>query len=321
MKTTRTKLNQAIVSGLHLIRPDFPIPNRTETFNTEVTTITRSLRDYDRDRMPVLYFDSSSNLGRHILSDVREVTMKGGIMGILAERDYVNALIPAADQVDGLADDVEAVLMIDGTWGGLALRTRIIGTIQSTEVEEPLAAFNKNFEIDYIEMSTPDGLATIPAGTVNLNGQVARTVTDSDPLRRQAIDKFFNAALAIPGLEWVEEPTLWPIPFEQIPSSHTPGFFFQDTGETYEYKAGTPTYKVISLQTALLALETDGTVFVETKEAWISKLKLFLSDNADLGGAVATVDLIEIRSDKSEYPLIHLECDVKVKYVQSFLAT
>jgi hypothetical protein len=320
LKTQQTRLNEAIVAGLKGIGANKAIPGKQGTFNTSVTTVTRASNDPGNDKFPYLYFSSATLTSRHLLADIRQATMKGSVIGLIYANLKSGNPTPAADLIDGLRDDTSAVLTLDPKWGGLARRTRIISESHSPEVEEPQAAFVTEFEIDFIEMNLDNAPAT-PAPGFNANGQIELSVSTSLSLREQSLNRFWNSMFNTTGVVWVEMPTIWPMPYEQIPQTHTPGVFFKDTGETFEYRGSTATFKIINISLVILVVESDETNFVSTQEGWVATIKQQLGNatTADLGGIINTVDIKEIRSDKSEYPLVHLEFDLAIRYVQSFV--
>jgi hypothetical protein len=91
--------------------------------------------------------------------------------------------------------------------------------------------------------------------------------------------------------------------------------------EEYEYTGSPATKKTIHVEFTTFVLEFVEANFAATTDVWIAKIKQLLGDYADLGGTILSIDLREIASVKSEYPLIQIDTQIDLRYVQSFEMT
>jgi hypothetical protein len=307
----RTQIINAIVQALQGIRAGATVPGQSVTYSTQVRGVHRNLQDQPKEQLPALFVTDPSVEGKPLLADMYEASMTVFVSGMVYD---LKIPIP---RLDLLWDDCLLCIRNNPQWitpnapNGLALRTRVRREEGNTEIEEPYAAFVLQCEVDYIER--PSHLVLQTELRVDL-----RTVDPSSTTWQQINDTFFNVFCAIPGITWVEQAELWPIPPEQIPLNHTPGIFFQGLTETYQYTGSRDTIKKVSMPVMLLAVDLDPTTWQDSLANWYAQVKLIIGNNSDLGFLVNTIDIQNIQVQRSSYPLIRVDADLIIRYVQPF---
>jgi hypothetical protein len=322
-KSTRTLIIEAVEAGLSKIKAGNPIPNLggDRRFLSTVRSVNRSMFGVADDKFPALFVVDPVETSRHLLADVLQQTIQLTVAGEVkvSKRDTGrNPVQNAVQQLDNLVDDTRAVLVSDPTWGGLSRRTRLPRLEADTSTDDESLAFAALCEIDYIEA------VDTGAGTVVLvpDAQVVDPLSGpyTQPYGETVMNALFNAYLTIPGLKWVERAKNWPLQLEQVSARYTPGVWFHETNENYEYDGSTDTKKRVFVTTVLLAVDTSLDTFPASIDTWVAALKNCLGTYADLGGRVLTVDILAIRTEHSEFPVVNIELDLQIMYVQSFLA-
>lgn len=308
--TRRTRIVQAIEAGLKEIRAGRPVPGQAPSpdpllFQASVKMVSRTLNDPGPNGTPALFITDPTVYYRHLLQDVKHCTMRMFISGITT--DYTPK---ALEQMDMLYDDVEAVLTYNQKWGGLVRRSRIVSADVSVEVGEPDAGFTFVYEVDFVETNAiPRNPSVLDPLPVEQPGQPwMSTVTHS----------LHNAFLDLEEVSHVEISDLWPIPPEQLSRSQCPGVWFTHQTESFQYHASRLATKTASYAVLLVDVQEDARLFRRAVDTWGARLKDCLGRHADLEGRVLTVDLQAIRGVRSDFPVVMIEADLLVRYMQSF---
>jgi len=323
-KSVRTQIIEAIEAALWKIKAGNLVPNLAvgspHKFLSTVRSVQRAMYEVSADKIPVLYLVDPTETGRHLLADVLQQTLRVTVAGYVeASPNHESGRTGKSlvEQLDNLIDDTRAVLVSNPHWNGLSRRSRLLQLEAETSVDEPHLAFSAVYEVDYVEavdtgagttIVLPDALPTYQASPYPL----------PIPQGENVLNALFNAFLSIPDLVWVERPLIWPLPVEQVSARYTPAVFFHETNETYQYNGSTDTKKLVSVTAALLAVNTDVDTFDNAIDSWVAALKNCLSTYADLNGIVATVDLLALRTGRCEYPVVNIELDLQIMYIQSF---
>jgi hypothetical protein len=293
------------------------IPNlagNEHRFLSTVRSVNRRVAALNDDQKPAVYVVDPVETGRHLLADVLTQTMQLTVAGLITAPQHKNKtpLKHIVTQLDDLIDDTRAVLVSDPQWGGLARKARLIRLEADTSIDFENVAFGAVYEVDYVEM------VDTGQGTAVLLPQPLPADPASMPFGQVVVNTLFNTYLNVPGLAWVERPSIWPLPLEQVSARYTPGIWFRETGETFTYNGSTDTKKQVTVSTVLLAVEPDEAQYDATLDQCVAALKNCMGDYADLGGIIATWDLQSLRTDKSEYPVILIELDSQLMYIQTF---
>ena len=311
MQSNRAKIIDIFVNDLKQIRKDLKIPKlpvtSKETFNTTVNLVSKSLSQPTDDQLPALFVLCSSELSRHLLADVTVETMN---LYVASHIHSFDDTYTAQDWVSDLLDDVRAVYSANPQFDGYARRSRIMRTDHDTELAEPDASFLVTIEVDYIEsLEYTDDPVQIPV----------RSTSCDLPQATRIMNGFHNALATVQGVATVTNADVWPVPNEQILRRDCPAFIYQATEEQYEYHGSQETTKRISVTLLLVAVEFDFDSYPDAIDSWVAKVKNILGSNADLGFKVNAIDLRSIRTTRSEYPVIYVETDLTIRYMQSFL--
>jgi hypothetical protein len=324
-KSMRTQIIEKVVGSLEKIQAGHQVPNLTtggaHRFLSSVRSVNRRVAGINDDQKPALYVVDPVESGRHLLADILAQTMQLTVAGLITSVQHKNAtpLKNIIGMLDDLVDDTRAVLVSDPQWGGLARKSRLTRVEADSSVDGNCgtAAFGALYEIDYIE-TVDSGEGTLIRLPDPL--PVDQTMA-SMPYGGAVMNAMFNAYLTIPGLVWVERPRIWPLPVEQVSARYTPSVWFHETGETFEYQGSRDTKKQLSMSTVLLAVEPNEDLFDTAIDYWVGALKNCLGSlvGADLQWVVATVDIQSIRTEKCEYPVILIELDSQLMYIQSFV--
>lgn len=303
----RTLILNQVQKAYSAIRTGSTIPGSTVRFKNTFKTVSRRLLSPTKENMPSIQYAYETVTASQYLSDVRLDTMAlRSVIMVFSSSEKKSA----AEMVDDLMDDAMNALTYDPQLNLTARRVRIVEASASPEEEEfEIMGVFTTF-IDYIEQNTDSVKATLPSA-LSFN-------PDTDYKEHQIMCLLFNACLTTQDIVWVERATVWPVPPEQIPSSKTPGIWFKEQAEEYEYVGSPDTKKTIHVDMVLYALETTESNFANAIDTWVGNLKIMLQNNADLAGAVLSVDLVQISSAQSKYPLIQIDVQLNIRYVQSF---
>ena len=327
-KSTRTLIIEAVETALGKIKAGNPVPNlasgSAHIFLSTVRSVNRSMFGISDDKFPGLFLVDPVESGRHMLADILQQTVQMTVAGevkVPTRQDTGRTGKSAVVQLDDLIDDTRAVLVSDPTWGGLSRRGRITRLEADTSTDDESPAFAVLYEADYIEVvdSGAGTTVTLPAAFSTDSTSALPSGPFTQPWRETIVNALGNAFRAIPSLVWVEKARNWPISAEQISARYTPGIWFKDTNEPYQYQGSMDTKKTLFITTRLLAVDTNLATFTASVDTWVAALKSCLGTNADLGGRVATVDILAIRTDRCEYPVVDVELDLQIMYIQSFL--
>jgi hypothetical protein len=325
-KSVRTQIIESVVDSLGKIQAGRLVPNLStgvpHKFLSTVRSVNRRVAGLNDDQKPALYVVDPIETGRHLLADILNQTMQLTVAGLITAPQQRNntPLTHIVTLLDNLIDDTRAVLVSDPRWNGLSRKCRIVRLEADTSIDAENVAFGVVYEIDYIELIDtgeatavilPDSLKVDRSGYVN-------PVPGGMPYGEAVLNALFNAYRTIPGLTWVERPRIWPLPLEQVSARYTPGVWFHETGETFTYGGSYETQKQVSVSTVLLAVETDESQFWSTVDSWVAALKNCMGTYADLLGVIAKSDILSIRTEKCEYPVILIEMDTQLMYVQTF---
>lgn len=316
MKSIATQIVEALVSSLKQISKGKKIPwlpaGSEQTFNVTPQTITRRLSDIQTpDQMPALYVSSGRNRYRHLLSDVMVASMEIFVAAMVYKDQDPTGLL------DSVSDDVLAVISSNPTWNGLARRTRIKANDATSEQEEPSGGSSFDLEIDFIEISAMApasyDLKELPAGT------------DTEPIAgqsktEQVWNALYNAFLTVQDIVWVERASIWPIPPEEIPRAKTSGIWFKDQNEEYTYVGSQQAEKRPSVSVLYVGVDTNPATFPRSVDQHVARMKDVLGRYADLEGRVSTIDIRSIRSNRSEFPVVIVDADLAILYVESWLS-
>jgi hypothetical protein len=325
-KSVRTQIIESVVSSLEKIQAGGLVPNLANgiphKFLSSVRSVNRRVAALNDDQKPAIYVVDPVETGRHLLADILTQTMQLTVAGLITAPQQRNNT-PTRNIVtllDDLIDDTRAVLVSDPQWGGLSRKARLVRLEADTSIDALNVAFGCVYEIDYIEMvdsgaGTPIQLP--PALPVDVSGYVSPS-NGGMPFYQAVMNNLFNSFRTIPGIVWVDRPPIWPLPLEQISARYTPGVWFHEVNETFEYGGSTDTQKKINVSTVLLDVEPDETQFESTLDRWVAALQTCLGTYADLSGMIAKIDIQSTRTEKSEYPVILIELDFQLMYVQTF---
>jgi hypothetical protein len=326
-KSVRTQIIEAMEAGLWKIKAGQAVPNlatgSNHKFLSTVRSVNRAMFSVNEDKYPALFLVDPAESGRHMMADILQQTMKINVAGAIKvnKKDGTgsNPYKNAVEKLDDLVDDTRALLVSDPTWGGLARRSRIPELSADASTDDTSVAFGALYEVDYIEVVDDGSDSAVELPTPLPADSVENLPATTQPWGLSIINALFNAFLTIPGIVWVEKAKNWPIPLEQISARYTPGVWFKDVTESYQYQASRDTKKFLYVTGQLLAVDTNLATFTTTIDTWVAALKNCLGTYADLGGRVATVDITAIRPERSEYPVVVIELDLTIMYVQSFL--
>jgi hypothetical protein len=325
-KSKRTQIIEKVASSLTRIKAGNAVPNLTNggshTFLSTARSVNRAMSELNADKFPALFVVDPIETGRHLLADVLQQTLQVTVAGEVHSQDVGSApLKNSVEQLDDLLDDTRAVLVSDPSWGGLARRSRIPRLEADTSTDDHAVAFAASYEIDYIEV-VDDGSGSaiilplpLPVDSPGAPGPYTQ------PYGETVYNALFNAFLHIPNLKWVERARNWPMPLEQVSARFTPGIWFHESNEQYQYNGSTDTKKLEFVTALLLAVDTTLATFPASIDHWVAALKDCLGTYADLGGTVLTVDLLSIRTERSEFPVVAIELDLQIMYLQSFLTS
>jgi hypothetical protein len=325
-KSVRTQIVEAVAGNLTKIKAGNPVPNLSDghKFLGTVRSVNRALVALNDDEFPALFVVDPVETGRHLLADVLQQTLQMTIAGIVRTTKNATGRRPDPHSVtvlDNLIDDTRSVLANDPTVGGLARRTRIPRLEANTSTDVDSLAFDTTFEVDYIELVDTGADSSIVLPEALLADPASNFLTPTMPWGETVLNSLFNAFRTIPGIVWVERARNWPIPLEQISARYTPGIWFKDVTESYQYGGSTDTKKISAISCVLLAVETDLDSYPSPAvDNWVAALKncVGAKPNADLGGRIATMDIQAIRTERCEYPLVAIELDLQLMYMQSF---
>lgn len=315
MKSVGADIVLAVEQAMKRIKKGAKVPwlpdGMPQTFSVSPVTVTRALSDLVTEKYPVIIMAAPQTRFRHLLADITSNTMEMFVTGIVADfkRESIELL-------DGLSSDVYGAITLNTTWDGLALRTRVVRQERNTEIEEPQAAFSYVLEIDYIERDrewqrSGYSLDPLPAGT------------DENPLpgqskTAQVIAALLNAFQTIPEVAWVEYAKQWPPPMEQIPRVKTPGVWFREQQESYEYLGSRLADKRNTVLVMYVAVCPEGEDFQTFVGRHIARIKDVFGRYADLADRVLTIDLKAVRPGRSEWPVAVLDVEIEIRYVSSF---
>jgi hypothetical protein len=313
LKTKATRILETIASEISLIRegdriPGFS-PNSDIRFNSTVRTVLRTLSDVPLDRLPAVHIVEGDQNYRHVIADVLNVTLNIHIGGTLHSNGDGNGTPTATEMMRSLQDDLQTLITANPTWDGLAGATRITHSARDTDLAEPDAAFILSLEVDYVEAppaeEDPVMLSRLPED-------------DTVSFKECILNGFYNALIQTPEIAFVQRSAAGINPAD-VARKQTPGIFFFASDENYQYHGSTDTSKRISLSLILVAVEIDPLKYIASIDLWETRVKNVLGNNADLGGKVLTIDVNSIRTSRSEFPVVFVEADVQLLYVQSFL--
>jgi hypothetical protein len=307
----RTQILQRVGQLFNGIKAGNLIPGSTERYTNTVKTVSRAMLDPTRDMLPALIYSYDSATLRQFLSDVRLDTMNLH----LALMVFVNTAMGqrlAADVTDSIMDDITLTLTLDPQLNQLARRTRVTEAGVSPEAEEYEALGTCQANVDYVERNAEGMIPTLLPAPL--------AVDPADPRLKQIMATFFNSMLTLPNLVWVERAPVWPMPGDQIPSYRTPGIWIKEQMEEFEYVGSPATKKTIDCQFTLFALEFYEPNFASSIDCWTATIMQWLGSAAvaDLGHSILSLDLRQINSLRSEFPLIQIECSTNIRYVQSY---
>lgn len=315
--STQLSIIETVCNALKKIRQGDKIPGlpegSAERFSITVKTVERSLHsNLAKDKYPAVFVANPTIYYRHVLSDVAICTMRyfiGGVLYQMAQSSTSNT--GSITDLDRLSASVRAVLMANPTWSGKSLRSRIVSSDSYTETEEEPQGMVYVCETDFVEFldQVPNSYALI---------RLPVDLPDCGSSRLQILNSLYNAFLDTEGIAFVERSKEWPIRPESISRQQTPGIWFHAPNEEYVYGGSRNTDKTISISVLSAALDFDLSTFAQSIDVHVARIKDVLGRHADLEDRVLTVDIKAIRTERSEYPIILLDVELAVRYIQSY---
>lgn len=315
--STQSKIIESIVSTVKKIREGNKIPGlpegSSERYAISVNTVERSLsNDLAKDKYPALFVTNPSVYYRHLLSDVSICTMRFYVAGVLYNYSQTSTKdVGSVVRNDRLREAVHLTLTANSTWGDNAIRGRVLSCDVYTETEEEGSGFVFTCEADFIEYSDSvpdkDNLLPLPVD-----------VTVCGSSRLEILNALYNCFLDTENISHVERATTWPVPPEIIFQKNCPGIWFRDSQEYYNYLGSRQADKNVAVNVLYAAVDFDAGTFANSVDVHVARIKDVLGRHADLEDRVLTVDIRAIRTNRSEYPVILLDVELAVRYIQSW---